>query len=144
MSDFRKKNEFLKSMINKYEIKINSVRINSIVNWSKCKSHKNIQIFIDFASFYRKFIRDSSKIIIFSTFMLKRINKDKFTKFFVFAIKIQNVFNLWKKRFIDVSMFKYFNFEKQIKLKTNTFDHDFFDILTQLNAKTKQRHSMIF
>ena len=41
-------------------------------------------------------------------------------------MKIQNVFNLSKERFIDVSMFKHFNFEKQFKLKTNTFNHDFF------------------
>ena len=70
--------------------------------------------------------------------MLKKNVKNKFTNFFAFVIKIQNVFNLLKKRFIDVSMFKHFNFEKQFKLKTNAFDHDFFDILTQLNAKTKQ------
>ena len=76
--------------------------------------------------------------------MLKKDGKNKFTNFFAFAIKIQDAFNLLKKRFIDVSMFKYFNFEKQFKLKTNAFNHDFFDILTQLNVKTKQRHSMIF
>ena len=53
-------------------------------------------------------------------------------------MKTQNDFNLLKKRFIDVSMFKHFNSEKQFKLKTNALNHDFFDILTQLNAKTKQ------
>ena len=70
--------------------------------------------------------------------MLKKDVKNKFTKFFKFTMKIQNAFNLLKKRFIDVSMFQYFNIEKQFKLKTNAFNHDFFDILTQLNAKTKQ------
>ena len=70
--------------------------------------------------------------------MLKKKIKNKFTKFFAFAMKIQNAFNLLKKRFIDVSMFKHFNFEKQFKLKTNASNHDFFDILTQLNAKTEQ------
>ena len=76
--------------------------------------------------------------------MLKRIVKNKFTKFFAFVIKIQKDLNLLKKRFIDALMFKHFNFKKQFKLKINVFNHDFFDILTQLNAKTKHRHSIIF
>ena len=76
--------------------------------------------------------------VIFLIFMLKKNVKNKFTKYFKFAMKIQNAFNLLKKRFIDISMFKHFNFKKQFKLKTNAFNHDFFDILTQLNVKTKQ------
>ena len=70
--------------------------------------------------------------------MLKRNVKNKFTKFFAFVMKIQNAFDLLKARFIGVSMFKHFNFKKQFKSKTNPFDHDFFDILSQLNAKTEQ------
>ena len=70
--------------------------------------------------------------------MLKRDVKNKLTKFFALTIKIQNTFNLLKERFIDVSMFKHFNFKKQFKLKMNAFNHDFFDILTRLNTKTKQ------
>ena len=68
---------------------------------------------------------DSFRIIILLIFMLKKNVKNKLTKFFAFAMKIQNVFNLLKKRFIDVSIFKYFNFEKQFKLKTNAFDYNF-------------------
>ena len=70
--------------------------------------------------------------------MLKENVKNQFTKFFVFAMKSHDVFNLLKERFIDVSMFNYFISEKQFELKTNTFNHDFFDILIQLNAKTEQ------
>ena len=62
--------------------------------------------------------------------MLKKKIKNKFTNFFALAMKIQNVFNLLKKRFIDALMFKHFNFENQFKLKTNALNHDFFDILT--------------
>ena len=120
------------------------MQINIIVNWSKFRSHKDIQIFIDFANFYPKFIRNFFKIAILLTFMLEKDVKNKFTKFFAFAIKIQGAFNLLKKRFIDVSMFKHFNFEKQFKLKTNAFNHNFFDILTKLITKTKEWHSMIF
>ena len=83
-------------------------------------------------------MRDFFKIVTLLIFMLKRDVKNKFTKFLTFAMKIQNAFNLLKEHFIDVSMFKHFNRKKQFKLKTNAFDHDFFDILTQLNAKTKQ------
>ena len=64
--------------------------------------------------------------------MLKKDVKNKFTKFFTFEMKIQNTFNLLKKRFIDVSKFKHINFEKQFKLKTNAFDHNFFDIFVEM------------
>ena len=39
---FVEKIEFLRFLVNKYKIKMNSVQINTIVNWSKFKSHRNI------------------------------------------------------------------------------------------------------
>ncbi len=46
------------------EIKMNSSKINIIVNWLILINVKDVQSFLDFANFYRRFIYDYSRITI--------------------------------------------------------------------------------
>jgi hypothetical protein len=59
----KKEITFLKYVIGVYRIRMDNAKIRIIFDWFILKSFKNIQIFINFANFYRRFILRFSKII---------------------------------------------------------------------------------
>ena len=52
-------------------ISIEAKRIEVVKNWPEPKSVRNIQVFLDFANFYRQFIQSFSRIVALLTSMLK-------------------------------------------------------------------------
>ncbi len=54
------------------EIKMNFFKINIIVNWLILINVKDVQSFLDFANFYRRFIYDYSRITISLTHFIKK------------------------------------------------------------------------
>ncbi len=61
------------------EIKLNSFKINIIVNWLILINVKDVQSFLDFMNFYKRFIYDYSRITISLT---RLIRKDVFFVWF--------------------------------------------------------------
>ena len=54
--------EFLGFIISTEGVKMNPKKIQTVQEWPKPKTVKDIQSFLGFANYYRKFIRDYSKI----------------------------------------------------------------------------------
>ena len=69
--------KYLSLIITTKKIKMNSIKINAIVNWSISRNLKNVQTFLNFANFYRKFIFDYSKIAK-SLIKFTKMKKKKF------------------------------------------------------------------
>jgi hypothetical protein len=67
--------DYLRYMIDSLKLRMNLVRIVTITEWSVSKSHKNVQVFINFANFYRRFIRYFSRITADLTNLLKKEKK---------------------------------------------------------------------
>ncbi len=63
---------YLKLIIIIEEIKMNSFKINIIVNWFILINVKDIQSFLDFTNFYKRFIYDYSKITISLTCFIRK------------------------------------------------------------------------
>ena len=62
---------FLGYVVSSQEIYMEEERINTVKAWPKPKSVQDIQVFIGFANFYRRFIQGFSKIATLLTSMLK-------------------------------------------------------------------------
>jgi hypothetical protein len=75
----KKKIIFLKYVIGVHGIRIDNAKIRIIFDWPILKSFKNIQIFINFANFYRRFILRFSKVICPLTNILISIIREKKT-----------------------------------------------------------------
>ena len=62
---------FLGYVISSHGIQIEDKKIKAVKNWPEPKSVWDVQAFIDFANFYRRFIRGFNRIAILLTSMLK-------------------------------------------------------------------------
>jgi hypothetical protein len=86
------KTTFLSFIIIRDDVKMNSSRIEMIANWSKSHSHKDVQIFLRFANFYRKFIKEFFRVANALSALLKKSDKDKFHIFFEFTSDAKELF----------------------------------------------------
>ncbi len=107
------------------EIKMNSFKINIIVNWLILINVKDIQSFLDFANFYKRFIYDYSRITISLT---RFIRKDVL---FVWFQKCQIAFNILKKVFTFKIILRHYNSDHKIVIEINALNYVFKDILFQ-------------
>ena len=104
------------------EIKMNSSKINIIVNWLILINVKDIQSFLNFTNFYKRFIYDYSKIV---TSLTHFIRKDVL---FVWSQKCQIAFNTFKKVFTFKIILCHYNSDHKIVIEINASNYVFKDI----------------
>ncbi len=107
------------------KIKMNSSKIDIIVNWLILINVKDVQSFLDFANFYRRFIYDYSRIAIS---LIHLIRKDVF---FVWFQKCQIAFNILKKVFTFKIILRHYNSDHKIVIEIDASNYVFEDILSQ-------------
>ena len=74
--------EFLKFIVFTEEIQMNSKRMRTIKKWFKSKIYKKVQVFLNFVSFYRRFIFRYFAITASFTDLLKNKKKNKKSSFY--------------------------------------------------------------
>jgi hypothetical protein len=97
-----------------------------------------VQVFLDFANFYRRFIKDFSRIAFALCALLKESDKDKFHIFFVLTLKAKEFFEKLRKAFLTASLLRHFDSDRKIKLKTDASKFVISRIISQLNETFKQ------
>ena len=96
-----------------------------------------MQDFVKFANFYRRFIKNFSKII---QFLMKLTRKNQF---FVWNETCFKVFQEFKNWVVFVFIFRHFNSKKQAMLKIDSFDWMIDEVFSQ-HDDDEILHSMIF
>jgi hypothetical protein len=105
-------------LINDKGISIDQDRVQAIQEWPTPKSVKDIQVFIGFTGFFRKFIKNYSIITALLTNML--CGADKYLgKLFKLTPKAIQSFKSLKKAFANPPLVRYFNPEKPILIQTD-------------------------
>ncbi len=107
------------------EIKMNFSKINIIVNWFILINIKNIQSFLNFTNFYKRFIYDYSRIVISLTHLIRK------DVFFVWSQKCQIEFNTFKKVFTFKIILYHYNSDHKIVIEINALNYVFKNILSQ-------------
>ncbi len=119
------------------EIKMNSFKINIIVNSFILINVKDVQSFLNFMNFYKRFIYDYSRITISLT---RFIRKDVL---FVWFQKCQIAFNTFKKVFIFKIILHHYNSDYKIVIEINALNYVFKDIFSQYD-ENKILHSVAY
>ena len=98
----------------------------SIINtWESPKCVKNVQGFLGFANFYRRFIKDFAKLA--SSF--KRLTRKD--KEFQWTPIEETAFQAIKKAFSSAPVLLHFDSDKECTVKTNILDYIFGAVLSQ-------------
>ncbi len=126
--------KYLDLIVKRDEIKMNSKKIEIILQWSISQNLKQVQRFLKFCNFYRKFIKNFAKIV---KSLIKLIRKNVI---FNWNETCKIAFELLKKTVIEASILAHFDFKKQIYIKNDSFD---FVSAIQMK-KNDELHSMTF
>jgi hypothetical protein len=118
--------KYLRLIMRRDEIRMNSKKIEIILQWSTLENLKQIQEFLKFCNFYRRFIRNFVKIVK-SLIRLTRKNV-----LFNWNKACKTAFEFLKRTVIEASILVYFDFKKQIYIKSDSFDFVFAGVLSQM------------
>ena len=128
---------FLNVIILRSDLRMNLKKMKVIINWIISINLKEIQNFVRFANFYRRFIKNFLKII---RSLMKLTRKDQF---FIWDEACFKAFQEFKNRIIFVFIFRYFDLKKQAVLKIDSFNWMIDEMFSQ-HDDDEILHSMIF
>jgi hypothetical protein len=117
--------KFLRMIIDRDDIKMNLEKIKTIVKWNTSNHIKNVQAFLRFVNFYKRFVKN------FFTIAKSLIKLTKKNQSFYWSKNCQIIFELLKKRVIEALVLSYFLFELETFLKIDLSDYVSIEILSQ-------------
>lgn len=94
-------------------------KIKTITDWPQPKCLRDIESFLGFANFYRRFIYSYSNLAALLVNLTKKDISREQTK------KIQNAFNKLRSVFISDIVLLYYNPEQPIMVETDALDYVF-------------------
>jgi hypothetical protein len=109
--------KFLNYILIQDRIKIDPAKVKAVLNWPIPKTVTEVQEFIGFANFYRRFIKGYSGIVTPLTNLIKKDKAFSWTKNKQFA------FEKLKRRFSEAPILAIFNSEQPIIVKTDASDY---------------------
>ena len=124
--------EFLNFMMFIDDVAMNKRRVKAIQKWSRPKFFHEVQIFLSFVNFYRRFIHHYSQIVESLTNLLKGSIKGIKIESFDWPVEAEKAFRRLREAFTKAPLLCHFDSELLIRVKTDALDFDLTDILTQL------------
>jgi hypothetical protein len=91
-----------------------------------------VQVFIDFANFYKRFVHAFFKISAELFSLLKKDDKNKFKIKFVMMSETKKSMKSIKRIFMSASRLRHYEFDDESMMKIDAFDFVIVDIFSQL------------
>ncbi len=128
---FITKVNFLEFVIFIEDILMNLSRVNIIKTWFRLKMYWEIQVFLKFINFYRRFIHYYFQIAESLTELLRDSVKDVKTNSFIWSSEVKQAFNQLRNVFMRTSILRHFDSERHIHIEINAFNYAVASILSQ-------------
>jgi hypothetical protein len=116
--------DFLGHIVSHDGVSMDSAKVKTLLEWKPPRNVKDVQVFLGFANFYRKFIKGYSKITEPLTRLLRKDTK------FLWSEKTQSAFDTLKTAFTSAPILTHFNPERPIALETDASDYALAGILS--------------
>jgi len=120
------------------EIKMNSEKINVIMNWAALQDIKDVQSFLNFANFYKRFIKKFFKLIDLLTVLIRKDQS------FNWIQKCQFIFDRLKHAFIIAFILMHYNSNLSMTVEINVFNYVMIEIMSQRNDNDQLRLMIYF
>ncbi len=128
---------FLEIIVSEQDLRMNSIKVKAIVNWATSTNLKEVQDFVDFVNFYRRFIKNFLKLVKSFTQLIRKDTP------FVWNEVCVEVFDNLKKQVSSTSVLRHFDVKRQAILKIDAFNYVKDDILSQYDDESVL-HSIVF
>ncbi len=128
---------FLRLLLFIEKLKMNLRKVQAVVEWSTSTNLTQMQFFVDFCNFYRRFIKNFSKIVR----SLIQLTQKKMI--FEWDQACQTIFDHMKKWMTEASILRHFDQNRKTILETDSFNYVNDDILSQYDDE-ETLHSMIY
>jgi hypothetical protein len=129
--------KYLDLIVDRDEIRMNSEKIETILQWVTSQNLKQVQKFLKFCNFYKRFIQNFAKIV---KSLIKLTRK---SVSFLWNEACKQTFELLKRTIIKALILVHFNSKKQIYIKSDSSNFVFAKILSQMK-QNDELHFMIF
>jgi hypothetical protein len=121
--------KYLGLIITTKGVQMDPKKIETVKNWATPTGLKDVQAFLGFANFYRRFIREFSGIVRPLTALTKKNTP------FYWSNECQNAFDELKNHFISAPILKWFNPEAEITVETDASDYVSGGIMSQPDSE---------
>ncbi len=128
---------FLELLISIEELKMNSRKMQAVIDWSTFNNLTQMQFFINFYNFYRRFIKNFSKIV----HSMIQLTQKKII--FEWNEVCQIVFDHMKRCMIKTFILRHFDQTRKTILEINSFNYVNNEILSQYDDE-EVLHSIVF
>ncbi|KAH7551149.1 reverse transcriptase [Bipolaris maydis] len=125
--------EFLGFIISTEGVKMNPKKIQTVQEWPKPNTVKDVQSFLGFANYYRKFIKDYSKITAPLTEITKKGNR------FQWEQEHQEAFERIKQIFLEAPVLEMYSPQRPTRVETDASDYALGAVLSQQCTDKKWR-----
>jgi len=135
--------EFLGYIVNREGIAMDPERIRTIQDWPEPQTFRDVQVFLGFCNFYRKFIRGYSEIALPLTSLMKGMEAGKKFGDFRLDSETRAAFQRLKEEFQHAPILRHFDPNKSIILETDASDFAMGAVLSQ-EAEDHRKHPVAF
>ena len=135
---------FLRYTLTPKGVKMEVSRILTVLEWPEPASVWDIQVFIGFANFYRRFVKGFSREAAHLTHLLKEGKDGKHLGPFQMTVKARGLLQRLKKAFTKAPLLAHYNSKAPIKVETDASGFAISGILSQPvvenNTTQEQKH----
>ena len=126
--------DFLGFRVGANGISMDPSRVTAIQEWPNPKTHRDIQVFLGFANFYRVFIEGYSKITAPMTNLLKGMQNGKKSGELMWTDQAEEAFQEVKKRFQNAPLLRHYDPDLETRVETDASGNGLGGVLSQLFA----------
>ena len=141
---FTKEVEFLGCIIGTTSISMDPRRVTVIDEWKAPTTFRELQVFLGFANFYRRFIAGYSRITAPLSDLLKGSKAGKKPGPFDFPERAKSAFQTLKQAFISASMLLQYDPAKRTRLETDASGFALAGVITQQQKAGGLWHPVAF
>ena len=124
--------EFLGYIIGKNGIKMSNEKVEAVLSWKTPESLTEVQSFLGFANFYRRFIQDYSRVARPLTELTKKNGKE-----WSWTPEAKEAFQELKKRFTTAPILTHFDATKPVIIESDASDFALGAILSQRDEENR-------
>ena len=129
---------FLVFLVGPEGVRMDPVKVEAITTWPIPKSMHDILVFLGLANFYRRFIRNFSKLALPMTSLLKKNHRFHWDK------EAQSTFNALKTAFATAAILRHFDPTLPLVVEADASDHVQGRIISQWDLETGILHPITF